>query len=145
VITLTTHTPYKLIEGEREIFANPQTIAQRYLNNMRYLDNQLRDYIGALQSATVVLYSDHPADPTVGPEFVPSYQGSREFVPCLIHDSEIDLGPLQRSRACGLADNGSLTLLDIANYLRTQIAGANGHALPVVVNQSGGWRLAIEK
>ena len=51
IITLTTHTPYTLIPStEREIYAKPQSMAQDYLNNMRYLDNLLREYIGSLKS-----------------------------------------------------------------------------------------------
>jgi hypothetical protein len=139
IITLTTHTPYTLLgAGEREIFASPQTVAQNYLNNMRYLDNQLRDFIGSLGSATVVIYSDHPADPAVAPEFAPDCRGQREFVPCLIYDTESDLAALQRTRDQAIAEDGSLTLLDICTYLRNQIAVNNGHA-PLATSQNGGW------
>jgi phosphoglycerol transferase MdoB-like AlkP superfamily enzyme len=138
IITLTTHTPYTLLGGEREIFSSPQTIAQNYLNNMRYLDNQLRDFIGSLTSATVVIYSDHPADPAVAPEFAPDCRGQREFVPCLIYDTESDLAAIQRTRDQSIAEDGSLTLLDICTYLRNQIAVSNGHA-PLAASQSGGW------
>jgi hypothetical protein len=138
IITLTTHTPYVLLSGEREVVASPQSIAQNYLNNMRYLDNQFRKYIGSLTSATVVIFSDHPADPAVAPEFVSDYRGDRAFVPCLIYDTESDLGAIQRTRGQPLAEDGSLTLLDISNYLRKQIALSHGQA-PLATSQSGGW------
>ncbi len=128
IITLSTHTPYTLVSGEgrnRDIYPKPQSMAQNYLNSMRYLDNELRNYVDSLEASTVVIFSDHPADLAVSPEFKPDYQGSREFVPCLIYDTEFDLGGMQRTRH-GLADDGQLTLLDISTYLRTQIA--NGQA-----------------
>ena len=146
IITLTTHTPYTLLGGrEREIVADPQTMAQHYLNNMRYLDNQLRDYIAALGSATVVIYSDHPADPAVAPEFVTDCEETREFVPCFIHDTEIDLGLLQQSRGRGLAESGRLSLLDISNYLRARIAAAHDGQPRSCGEESGLWRLVSEK
>ena len=135
LITLSTHTPYKLLgPADREIFPKPQTMAQDYLNNMRYLDNLLRDYVGALKSATVVIYSDHPADPATAPDFRPDTEGSREFVPCLIYDTDSDLGEMQRTRDLPLASDGSLTLLDISSFLRSQIATVNGD-LPVVASK----------
>jgi hypothetical protein len=114
-------------------------MAQHYLNNMRYLDNQLRDYIGSLSSATVVIYSDHPADQAMAPEFTPDIRGAREFVPCLIYDTDTDLAAVQRSRDQPLAEDGSLTLLDICTYLRNQVAASNGHA-SLEAGESGGWR-----
>jgi hypothetical protein len=139
IITLTTHTPYTFLGNrEREIYSSPQSIAQHYLNNMRYLDNRLRDYIGSLASATVVIYSDHPADQAVAPEFTPDCRGGCEFVPCLIYDTHSDLAAIQRTRDQPLADDGSLTLLDICTYLRNQIAASNGHT-PLAVSESGGW------
>ena len=92
IITLTTHTPYTLTPPtEREIYAKPQSMAQDYLNNMRYLDNLLRDYVGSLKAATVVIYSDHSADPAVAPEFKPHWDGHKEFVPCLVYNTDEDL------------------------------------------------------
>jgi hypothetical protein len=139
IITLTTHTPYTLLGSrEREIYSSPQSTAQHYFNSMRYLDNQLRDYIGGLTSATVVIYSDHPADQAVAPEFTPDYRGGREFVPCLIFDTQCDLAAIQRTRDTPLSADGTLTLLDICTYLRHQIAASNGHA-PLAESESGGW------
>jgi hypothetical protein len=130
IITLATHTPYTLIPAtEREIFAKPQSMAQDYLNNMRYLDNLLRDYLGALKSATVVIYSDHSADPAMAPEFKPHWDGLQEFVPCFIYDTDEDLGAQQRTRGQAIASDGTLSLLDITTFLRGQIAASNGAAL----------------
>jgi hypothetical protein len=125
IITLTTHTPYKLANGGRgEIFPAPQSMAQNFLNNMRYLDDRLREYIGAVGPAIVVIYSDHPADPALAPEFKPDADGPREFIPCLIYDTESDLGARQRTRGQQIALDGSLTLLDISTFLRGRIAEA---------------------
>jgi glucan phosphoethanolaminetransferase (alkaline phosphatase superfamily) len=130
IITLSTHTPYTLIPAtEREVFAKPQSMAQDYLNNMRYLDNLLRDYLGGLKSATVVIYSDHSADPAVAPEFKPHWDGQQEFVPCFIYNTDEDLGAQQRTRGQPIATDGTLTLLDITTFLRGQVAAANGVAL----------------
>ena len=132
IITLATHTPYTLIPStEREMFANPQSMAQDYLNNMRYLDNLLRDYLGSLKSATVVIYSDHSADPAVAPEFQPHWDGQKEFVPCFIYNTDEDLAAQQRTRGQPIATDGTLTLLDITTFLRAQVAAANGVALAV--------------
>jgi hypothetical protein len=130
IITLTTHTPYTLIPTtEREVFARPQSMAEDYLNNMRYLDNLLRDYLGSLKSATVVIYSDHSADPAMAPEFKPHWDGLQEFVPCFIYNTDEDLGAQQRTRGQPIATDGTLTLLDITTFLRGQVAAANGAAL----------------
>lgn len=121
IITLTTHTPYTLLDAtEREINSSPQTIAHHYLNNMRYLDNQLRDYFAAIGPATVLIYSDHPADPAVAPGFKPDSRDRKEFVPCLIADTELDLGALQRTRDQDIALDGTLNLVDISSFLRAQ-------------------------
>ena len=130
IITLTTHTPYTYIPAtEREVFAKPQSMAQDYLNNMRYLDNLLRDYVGALKSATVVIYSDHSADPAMAPEFKPHWDGQEEFVPCFIYNTDENLGSQQRTRGQPIALDGSLTLLDITSFLRGQVAATNGVVL----------------
>jgi len=135
IITLTTHTPYTMTPTtEREVFAKPQSMAQDYLNNMRYLDNLLRDYLGGLQSATVVIYSDHSADPAVGPEFKPHWDGQQEFVPCFIYNTDEDLGAQQRTRGQPIAADGTLTLLDITTFLRGQVAAASGVALAMAAS-----------
>lgn len=130
LITLTTHTPYTLVSStEREIYAKPQSMAQDYLNNMRYLDNLLRDYVGPLKDATVVIYSDHSADPAVAPEFKACWEGQQEFVPCFIYNTDEDLGAQQRTRGRPIATDGTLTLLDVSTFLRNQVAAAHGDAL----------------
>jgi hypothetical protein len=142
IITLTTHTPYTLIPTtEREVFAKPQSMAQDYLNNMRYLDTLLRDYIAPLKSATVLIYSDHSADPAVAPEFKPHWDGQQEFVPCFIYNTDEDLGAQQRTRGQAIATDGTLSLLDITTFLRGQVAAANGVALATSAERHGGGSL----
>jgi len=130
IITLTTHTPYTyLAANECELYPKPQTIVQSFLNNMRYLDRRLEEYIGSLPSATVVIYSDHPADSAVASEFKPRAEGVEEFVPCFIIDTETDLGAVQQTRSERISRDGSLTLLDISSYLRAQVAHQKKSAL----------------
>ncbi len=132
VITMSTHTPYKLLRGvERQVVADPQTMAHDYFNNMRYLDNRLREYIDSLSAATVVLYSDHPADSALEPDFRPDYEGRQGHVPCFVFDTGTDLAAQQRTRDQRIALGGSLTLLDISSFLRGQLLAQNGAGLAV--------------
>jgi hypothetical protein len=125
VITLTTHTPFKLLaDDEKEIFHDArQNYQQNYMNNMRYLDNCLRDYITALGSGTtVMIYADHPPEDGFE-DFTPDRDraGAREFIPCFIYDTDEDLSKLQKTRKDPIALDGSLNLVDMINYLRGQV------------------------
>lgn len=122
VITLTTHVPYlQLPNNEKEIFAHPRTTAENYINNMRYLDNCLRDYIVSLGSGTtVMIYADHPTEEG-NATFSPDRSGGREFIPCFIYDSDQDLSKMQQTRGRSMATDGSLNLVDVINYLRAQV------------------------
>jgi hypothetical protein len=125
IITMTTHTPYDYVRPENwEIFPKPQSMAQHFLNGMRYLDNLLRHYVERLGAATVVIYGDHAADPALksSAEFQSHWPGGQEFIPCLIFDTTQDLAARQQTARPGVADDGSITLLDFSGYLRTQIA-----------------------
>ncbi len=122
VITLTTHTPYTLLApSEKEIFPNARTSVENYVNNMRYLDNCLRDYITSLGSGTtVMIYADHPTE--VGDDqFSSDRLDGREFIPCFIYDADQDLSKVQKTRKQVLSRDGSLNLVDVINYLRGQI------------------------
>jgi hypothetical protein len=123
IITLTTHVPYTLLaDHEKEIYPHPRTTVQNYLNNMRYLDNCLRDYIASLgNGTTVMIYADHPTEEGDG-TFTPDRSGGREFIPCFIYDSDQDLSQLQKTRGEPIATDGSLNLVDMINYLRAQVA-----------------------
>jgi hypothetical protein len=122
IITLTTHVPYRqLAANEMEIFPRPRTTVQNYINNMRYLDNCLRDFIVSLGSGvTVMIYADHPTEDGEG-DFSPDRSGAREYIPCFIYDSDQNLADLQKTRKESLAYDGSLNLVDVVNYLRHQI------------------------
>jgi hypothetical protein len=121
VITYTTHTPYTQLP-RNEIFPNPQTTAERYINSMRYFDNCLRDYVTALgRGTTLFLYSDHPTEDF---ENFPSDRDTSrglEFIPCLIYDSDQNLSQLQKTRDDARSTDGSLNLVDVVNYLRNQV------------------------
>ncbi len=122
VITLTTHTPYTMLApNEKEIFPNAGTSVENYVNNMRYLDNCLRDYITSLGSGTtVMIYADHPTE--VGDDqFSSDRSDGREFIPCFIYDADQDLSKVQKTRKQVLSRDGSLNLVDVINYLRGQI------------------------
>lgn len=122
VITLTTHIPYRqLTADEMEIYQHPRSTVQNYVNNMRYLDNCLRDYITSLGSGTtIVIYGDHPTE--LGEDdFAPDRTGAREYVPVFIYDTSRDLAKLQKTRDDPMSTNGELNLVDIITYLRHQV------------------------
>jgi hypothetical protein len=123
VITLTTHTPYTLLSrSEMEIFPNPAGTAEHYLNNMRYLDNCLRDYVTSLGGdVTVFIYADHPTEAFPGFTCDRDLAHNKEFIPCFIYDPQTDLSQLQKTRHDPRATDGTWNLVDVANYLRTQI------------------------
>lgn len=123
IITLTTHTPYTILTPDRrEIYPRPQSTAEHYINNMRYLDNCLRDYITALgNDVTVIIYADHPTEDF--PDFVCDRDPSRglEFIPVMIYDPGEDLSKLQKTRDAPASTDGSWNLADVANYIRAQV------------------------
>lgn len=129
IITLTTHVPYKLLaDHEKEIYPHARTTVQNYLNNMRYLNNCLRDYIASLGSGTtVMIYADHPTEEGDG-TFTPDRSDGREFIPCFIYDSDQNLSRLQKTRGEPIATDGTLNLVDMVNYLRAQAMRNHGQA-----------------
>lgn len=128
LITLTTHTPYTLLHAsEMEIFPNPTTRVEHYINNMRFLDNCLRDYITSLGSGTtVMIYSDHPTEDFEGFTCDRVLAEGIEYVPCFIYDSDQDLSKIQKTRDDPRATDGTWNLVDIANYLRGQLRRSRG-------------------
>jgi len=122
IITLTTHLPYTQLPEEHEIYPQPRTIVEHYLNNMRYLDNCLRDYVTKLGSGTtVMIYADHPTEEG-NREFRPDRVLGREFIPCFIFDTDQDLSKVQKTRDDARAHDGTWNLIDVINYLRAQVA-----------------------
>jgi hypothetical protein len=124
IITLTTHTPYTMLPpSEWEIYPNPSSTLEHYMNNMRYLDNCLRDYFTALGSGTtIMLYADHPTEQgSTDGDFTPDRSDGREFIPCFIYDTDRDLSKLQKTRKNPIRRDGNLNLVDMINYLRGQV------------------------
>jgi hypothetical protein len=121
MMTVTTHTPYTLLRpNEQEIFIPPRTTGERYINNMRHLDNCLRDYITSLgRGTTVFIYADHPTENMDG--FKPDRQGALKYIPCLIYDSDEDLSKVQKTRDNPISTNGQLNQVDVVRYLRDQL------------------------
>jgi len=128
VITLTTHTPYTLLpSSELEVFPQPASTAEHYLNNMRYLDNCLRDYVTSLgNEVTVMIYADHPTELFPGFRCDRQLEPYREYIPCLIYDPQIELSKLQATRDDPRSTDGTWNLVDVANYLRGQIKRVYG-------------------
>ena len=123
IITLTTHTPYAaLADSEKEIFRHPTSTMQSFFNNMRDLDNCLRDYVLSLgKGTTVLIYADHPSEDSYG-DFKPDRVGNGvEYVPCFIYDSDQNLAKLQKTRNNPISHDGSLNLVDVVNYVRGQV------------------------
>jgi peptidoglycan/LPS O-acetylase OafA/YrhL len=115
IITLTTHVPYTMLAPtEHDLFRHPRDVVERYLNNMRYLDNCLRDYIASLgKGTTVVIYADHPTEEG-NDRFQPDRDGAREYIPCL--------SKVQKTRQQPIATDGTLNLVDVVNFVRGQVA-----------------------
>ena len=121
LITITSHSPFNRLPREkRELFPNPETTEELYLNSIRYVDRALERYVAALpHGTTVVIYGDHES----GVRGYAAGSGHDGRVPWLIHETGRDLSERQPSRASGLSLSGELTQLDMACFLRTQIAG----------------------
>ncbi len=116
IITLTSHGPFNFLDTrERELFASPGNLREQYLNSMRYVDTQLRAYIGTLPKGTlIILYGDHSSHVDYGQ---PPPTRGREPVPLLIHRVGGDLAELQVTRGQAIATSGELTMLDVAGYI----------------------------
>ena len=123
IITLTSHGPYHFLDPEDcELFPDPSSARQHYLNSMRYVDTQLRTYIDSLPDDTlVVLYGDHTSHVDYGQE--PVIKGG-ERVPFLIYrvgtgkaDPADDWSHKQQTRDQEISMSGELTTLDAAGYV----------------------------
>jgi glucan phosphoethanolaminetransferase (alkaline phosphatase superfamily) len=132
VITLTTHAPYTGLEpDEQEIYPHAATFYERYINNLRYIDNCLRDYITRLgPGTTVMIYADHPTEMATGFKRDCNPKTGEEYIPVLIYDSDRDLRQVQKTRDDPRSTDGTWHMVDVANYLRAQIkrAGENAQA-----------------
>jgi glucan phosphoethanolaminetransferase (alkaline phosphatase superfamily) len=130
VITLTTHTPYTLLDkSEMEIYPDPSSTVEHYVNNMRYLDSSLRDYITSLgRGTTVVIYADHPTEDFEGFVCDRELEVNKQFIPFFIYDTDQDLSQLQQTRDNPESTNGTWNLVDVANYLRGQIKRSRGRS-----------------
>ncbi len=123
VVTVGSHAPFDMVrDSEKEIFSNSTDSNENYFNSIRYVDNSLRNYIVSLPvNTTVVLYGDHTA-PISYDGYTTDRSGNFHHVPCLIYNVGQDIASLQRTRGHDVATSGELTLTDMANYLRAQVA-----------------------
>jgi len=119
LITLTSHGPFRQLKPQdREIYPAPTRRLENYLNCMRFVDDALREYVSALPPGTlVVVYGDH-ASSIFTADFTSDRSAAGEFVPCMIHLVGGNLAERQQTRGRPIAQNGKLTLLDVARYLR---------------------------
>lgn len=130
IITVTTHTPYRFLRQSDEVlFPQPANNVERYLNNMRYLDDCLRNYVESLDvPTTVMIYADHPTErENTSDIFHPArtYQPlNHEYIPVFIFDTSDDLAARQRTRAKSISTDGRLNLVDMTTYFRKQVAHA---------------------
>ncbi len=120
LITITSHGPFDRLSGsQEELFEEPTSVQQHYLNSMRYVDRALEDYVERLpDNATVVIYGDHESN-------VHDYcasQAHHDRIPWLILQKGRDLSTKQLSRKSGLALSGKLSQLDMVYYLRDRLA-----------------------
>jgi phosphoglycerol transferase MdoB-like AlkP superfamily enzyme len=134
LITLTTHTPYKYLRPDQEeLFPGATRPVERYFNSMRYLDRCLGEYLTSLgRGVTVLIYGDHTTE-VAADGFAPDRDGVREYVPCFIYDSDRNLRQLQQTHVAvddepPLASAGGLHLVDVASYLRQQVARSRAAA-----------------
>ena len=116
IITITSHAPFKKLPSQkRELYKHPTTIQERYLNNMRYVDQALKSYVEQLpDNTTVVIYGDHESN-------IRGYSASdthQDRVPWFIFQKGQTLSLSQQSQKEGLALSGNLNQLDMACYLR---------------------------
>ena len=144
MITLTTHTPFHAAgPSEQEIYPHPRRMIERDINNMRDLDNCLREYVMSLGGdTTVVIYADHPIEEGEG-DLQPDQSPGRQYT-CLIYDSEQDLSKVQKTRHDRRLTDGSWNLVDLATYLRGQIKRNCSRAEPVPAESSGAAAPATE-
>ena len=116
IITLTSHGPFNFLElRDRELFSTPANMREHYLNSMRFVDTQLKTYVGSLpEGSLVILYGDHASHVDYGQG---SFTRGREYVPFLVCRVGADLARLQRTRGLDIAMSGELTTLDAAGYI----------------------------
>lgn len=121
VITLTSHGPFNFLSPkERELFgARPSpTLAENYLDSVRYVDRALAEYVDALpEGTTLLIYGDHESRAGYAPAADPQH----ELVPVWVYQKGANLALTQTTRA-GVAVSGELSLLDVFSYFHQQLA-----------------------
>lgn len=114
IITLDAHGPFNLIkEEEKTIFPKSRNWKENYFNSMAALDRNIREYVDSLPLGTlVVLYGDHTSGVHFH-NFSPAKDGTKEYVPCIIHQTGSSLKPAVPKQ---LPDD--LTILDVVNAMK---------------------------
>lgn len=122
IVTTTSHWPWhNLHDSEKEIFPKSTAEVENYCNAFRSFDHTLCDYMMTLPPrTTVVIYGDHTSRIKFR-NIVADWHGTTHFVPCWVYVVGENLAAQQRTRNSPVARDGSLTLLDLANYIRSQV------------------------
>jgi hypothetical protein len=121
VITVTSHAPFDMLpEAERELYLDPSSARENYLNTIRYVDRALQRYVSALPEGTlVILYADHESG--VLTSHVDERGRRIEYIPFFIFQPSVNLAEVQRTRGKPITTSGELTLLDLSGYVRNSI------------------------
>ncbi len=122
IITLTSHGPFTYTPPtSKEIFSNPKTMQQRYMNAIRYTDRATKRYVESLPDGTVVvIYGDHPSL-MIDSEVETRNQSRKEFVPFYVYKKGENLSQRQLTRNSSLAMDGVLTDVDVYFFVRRMV------------------------
>jgi len=121
ILTLTSHTPFDLIDEEDyvENFPAENSVVKNYLNSMAYVDSALKNFITALQirepNTLILLFGDHCANINE-PEYASYAIKGLEPIPLFILDP-MNTTPMESSIAGTTIDFGP-TVFD---YLGVEI------------------------
>lgn len=119
-ITYTSHTPWVMLaDDEPRPFDNPDDkIYLRYFNSIHYTDHATRRFIEQLpKGTTVLIYSDHESAAGYGERQLKS--GDPEYIPIMVYRVGEDLSAQQKTRELPEAMNGTWTMVDVAQWVRS--------------------------
>jgi phosphoglycerol transferase MdoB-like AlkP superfamily enzyme len=124
IITMDSHVPWNLIrDSEKELFPGSRNSEENYLNSIRLVDHNLRDYIESLPKGTlVILYGDHSSGVEYK-DFHSAHSEKGEFVPCVIHVCGDINDALAAWNAVAPELPEDLRIMDVMNCFRHQLSG----------------------
>lgn len=137
VITYTSHTPWVMLaDDEARPFDNPgDKVHLRYYNSIHYTDQAVERFIEQLpEQTTVLLYSDHESAAGYGERRLKS--GDPELIPVMVYRVGENLADRQKTRDLPAATNGTWTLVDVAQWLRSWLTEAESPQSEPIVNEA---------